>query len=395
MKTENNGLNFTGANIYAGIDVHLKSWKVTILAEDMEHKTFVQPPDAAILGKYLQKNFPQGKYFSAYEAGFCGYSVHRELVDKGIQNIVVHAADVPTTDKEQRQKEDKRDSRKIARSLRNGDLTALYIPNADTLEDRSLLRTRAMLVKDTRRYQQRIKHFLYQYGIKYPELFQDAAKHWSKRFIQWIENIRMETESGQQSLTILLEQYMQLRKQVLAVTRQIRTLSQTEVYKENVQLMVSICGIGTLTAMKFLTELETIKRFPTLDQLCSYIGLIPSTSSSGEKDRIGNITPRGHHFLREAIIESSWIAVRKDPALMQAFLLLTKRMNKNRAIIRIAKKLLNRIVYVLKNKKPYIAGVVNGKQEGNALSVFLPVEQPDTKKEGDRLSSPSTVVTTV
>src|SRR5512145_1437534 len=139
MQTKVTTINFNGQNVYAGLDVHLNSWKITIMVEDIVYKTFSHDPSAEILSAYMKRNFPGAKYFSAYEAGFCGFSVHRELELQGISNIVVNPADIPTKDKEKKQKEDKRDSRKIARSLRNGDLTGIYVPSLDIEELRSLL----------------------------------------------------------------------------------------------------------------------------------------------------------------------------------------------------------------------------------------------------------------
>src|SRR5664280_163713 len=165
MLQQRTELNFEGQNIFVGIDVHLKSWTVTILTEEISHKTFTQPPCAETLYNYLGRNFPHGVYHSVYEAGFSGLWTHYRLKEMGINNIVVNPADVPSTQKEQLQKDDPTDSRKLARSLRSGDLKAIYIPNPATLEDRSLVRLRATLVKDMVRFKQRIKSFLYFYGI--------------------------------------------------------------------------------------------------------------------------------------------------------------------------------------------------------------------------------------
>ena len=85
---------------------------------------------------------------------------------------------------------------------------------------------------------------------------------------------------------------------------------------------------------------------------------MPTTNSSGEKESIGNITKRQNKVLRSTIIESSWIAIRNDPALMMAYQKLTKRMKPTKAIIRIAKKLINRMRYVLKNQTFYETAVV-------------------------------------
>lgn len=358
MKAQVKKIDFTDQNIYAGFDAHLKSWKVTIMAEDVVYKTFTQPPSPETLFNYLQEHFPGGTYHTAYEAGFCGYWIHDKLVSFGINSMVVNPADIPTTDKERVQKEDKRDSRKIARSLSSGSLTPIYIPSLKTQRDRSLLRTRAMLVKDLARYKNRIKSFLYFYGISIDSSFINPQSHWSNRFMSWLESIDMGEESGKEALNVLISECKTLRTSILNITKQVRRLSQTEIYQERVILLRSIPGIGLLTAMIILTELETINRFRNIDKMCGYIGLVPSTKSSGEKEKTGDITPRGHNVLRTAIIESSWTAIRNDPSLMRSYMSFIKRMDQNKAIVKIAKKLLSRIRFVLTNNKPYICSIV-------------------------------------
>ena len=197
MRKQSNTLNFEGQNIYVGIDVHLKSWTVSILSGHLHHKTFVQPPSPEALSSYLHAHFPNGNYLSAYEAGFSGFWAHYKLVEMGIQNIVVNPADVSTSQKERLQKTDAVDSRKIARSLRNNELTAIHVPCRETLEVRTLLRSRDALVRDLARMKQRVKAFLYYYGIDYPEEFQHSGTHWSRAFMNWLRNgIRMDTEEG-------------------------------------------------------------------------------------------------------------------------------------------------------------------------------------------------------
>lgn len=353
METQIKKTDFKNQNIYVGFDVHKKSWKVTVMAEDLLYKTFTQPPDPEVLYNYLKKNFPGGTYHSAYEAGFCGYWIHQKLLTYGIKSIVVNAADIPTTDKERVNKEDKRDSRKIARSLSSGTLVPIYTPSLETLRDRSLMRTRAMLVKDMARYKNRIKSFLFFYGIEIEEQFLRTINHWTNRFVAWLEKLEIDGASGKESLQILITEYMNLRGALLKVKREIRALSQTDRYRESVKLLISIPGIGLITAMTIMTELETIKRFNNLDKMCGYIGLVPSTNSSGDKERSGDITPRGHYTLRSAIIESAWTAIKCDPTLTKSYLNYCNRMNPNRAIVKIAKKLLSRIRFVMSNKKPY------------------------------------------
>jgi len=353
MQIQSNELDFKGQNIYVGLDVHKNQWKATIMLDDLALKTFSQPPDPDTLHKYLRTNFPGGNYYTAYEAGFCGFWPHKRLEELGIHSMVVNPADIPTTDKEKRQKEDKRDSRKIAKGLRSGDLRAIYVPSDKTLEDRLLLRTRFTLVKDLNRNKNRIKSLLHFYGIKLPERFSSPQSHWSKSFMTWLESIEFKEESAAKSLSLRINQCKQLRQGLLEITREIRKLSKTEAYWKRVKLLTSIKGIGLINAMVILTELETIARFKKLDGLCAYIGLIPTTNSTGNNENTGDITPRRHRLLRTLLVEASWVAIRNDPALTMCYANLTKRMEPNKAIIRIAKKLLNRIRYVLKNEKEY------------------------------------------
>jgi transposase len=260
-----------------------------------------------------------------------------------IDNIVVNPADVPTSQKEYLQKDDPTDSRKLARSLRSGDLKAIYIPDLSTLEDRSLVRMRAVLVKDMVRFKQRIKSFLYFYGIDFPQEFEKSGTHWSKRFMKWLnEGVSLQHESGNQVFKILLQEAGQQRKLLLEVTRKIRLLSYDEKYSNSIALLRTIPGIGFITSITFLTEIEKIERFEDSDHFAGFVGLIPNRHSSGEKDNNGEITFRGNDILRRSLIESSWFATRFDPALMMSYHSYIRRMEPNKAIIRIARKVLNK-----------------------------------------------------
>lgn len=353
MQKQINHLNFEGQNIYMGFDVHLKSWQVTLMSDAMTLKTFVMPPQPEVLSNYLHLNFPKANYHSAYEAGFSGLWAHYKLQELGINNIVVNAADIPGTQKDKLQKEDKRDSRKIARCLRNGELTPIYTPRLETLNDRSLIRSRSVLVRDMVRFKLRIKSFLYFYGIEFSEEFKNRNIYWSNRFTSWLKEIPMKEESGKQALNALIDEAESQRNLLLRVTKEIKALGQCPKYKDRVKLLRGIPGIGLISAMIILTEVENMDRFPSAEKFASFIGLIPMSQSSGEKEKIGEITFRSHNFLRRTFIESAWVALRMDPALLLAYQHLVKRMVPNNAIVRIAKKLSTRAYGILKNKKEY------------------------------------------
>jgi len=358
MQAQRNELNFKGQNIYVGMDVHLKSWKVTIMTEKSEYKQFTQPPDSQVLYNYLTRNFPGATYHSVYESGFSGFWAHRQLEDLGVNSRVTNAADVPTKQKDRINKNDKRDSRKLAHSLRSRDLDAIHVPLEATQEDRALVRGRATFVGDMVKYKNRIKAHLYYFGIPYPERFEKKSTHWSRNFIQWLKEVHFTQTSGNQAFGNLIREVEDHRKLLLSVTRQIKQLSETEKYAANVHLLKTVPGIGLVTAMHFLTETEDISRFEDTDHFASYVGIVPGMHNSGEVRKDGKITFRGQPILKKCIVESALVATRNDPALSLAYKTYVLRMDNNKAIIRIARKLLNRIYFVLKNKKEYVKCVV-------------------------------------
>jgi transposase len=350
---------FEGQTIYSGIDYHKKSWKVTILGEECEHKTFSQDPSPDVLASYLKKHFPGARYRAVYEAGFSGFGACRRLRDLGIECEVIHPADVPTSRKEKQQKTDKADSRKLARTLRNHEFEFIHIPDEELEADRALVRQRFRISKDVARTKNRLKSILMQFGVDIPEKFTVyASRHWSKPFITWLQDLKVEQSSLKQTIDAYVAIGQLLRKELLVANRRIRALSQEDKYKSNYELMVSIPGIGLLTAMTYLVQFGEIKRFKSLDELCNYVGLVPSMHGSGDRMVTGKLTKRGRKDLKVMLIEASWVAIQKDPALMLKFNELAKKMQKNKAIIRIARKILSRIRYVLTNKVPYEIGIV-------------------------------------
>ena len=271
----------------------------------------------------------------------------------GIKNIIVNPADIPTTDKEKRQKEDKRDSKKIAKALRNNELESIYIPSQEMEELRGLVRYRKKLVQDISRQKTRIKSFLHFNGINIPLHHISGSQHWSSRFTEWLRSIELLTDYGAYVLKSILDLVEFQRNKLLQLNRRLKQISQENPFCDKIKLLRSIPGIGQVVAFTLLTELEDINRFRSLDKLCSFVGLIPTTNSTSDKERVGGITYRSNKPLRDVLIESAWVSIRHDPALSSAYHKLCKRMKPTKAIIRITKKLLSRIRYVWKNNTEY------------------------------------------
>ena len=355
MKTGNE-LNFKGESIYCGIDVHARQWTVCVRDNQFELKKFTQPPEPDKLSSFLKRTYPGADYYAVYEAGFSGFWAQRRLQEQGIKCIIIHPADVPGTDKEKQQKTDVVDCRKLARSLSKGDLKSIYIPSEQMTSDRHLLRTRKQLVADQTRYKNRILSMLKFEGINIPEGHKQST-HFSNQFNSWLQNLSLR-QTTKEALQLKLEPLKSIRVNLLHANRNIRALSLSDNYKEQVELLRSIPGIGLINSMTILTELGDIKRFTTFDHWCSYFGLTPLIHQSDETLKVRGITHRCNHLLREALIESAWHAVYRDPALLMSYKEYCKRMNHNKAIIRIARKLLSRIRYVLLNKVAYQIAVV-------------------------------------
>jgi transposase len=354
-----NEKSFEGQPIYVGIDYHKKSWKVTIMGHEYEHKSMSRDPDADQLVSYLRQNFPGADYKAVYEAGFSGFKSQRRLQELGVDCMVIHPADVPTSEKDRQQKTDKADSRKLAKMLRSGEFEGVHVPDEELEAGRALLRQRYRLSKDLARYKNRVKSLLFQFGIKIPDRFTDSqSRSWSRNFMEWLKDLPEGSEEIRAVVGNYVETGIQTKKQLAKVTRQVRELAKKERYRKDYELLVSIPGIGLLGGMTLLTQLGDLGRFGSLDELCNYIGLVPRMHGSGEKMVTGKLTRRGRKQIKIMLIEVAWVAIRQDPAMMVRFNELKKRMNGNKAIIRIAKNLLSRVRHVIKHQTAYERGVI-------------------------------------
>ena len=348
MQAQVTKLDFTGQNFYCGIDMHKKSWAITIETEDVAMRTFVQDANPETLIRHLKSNYPGANFIAGYEAGYFGFCAQRKLSDSGIDCLVINPADIPTTHKEKDQKRDPLDSRKIARALRTKSVGAIWVPPVCLEQDRQFLRTRKMLAKDLARNKNRIKSLLQMHGIQYPSVFANGGSHWSRRFIKWLEEIRLTEQTGTESLQCLIRNLLFLRSELLTISGKIRKLSQSDRYQSAYGRLIQIPGIGPIVSMTILTEVGDINRFHDTDHFRSYLGLIPTAHDSGEKEHQGRITNRANMKLRSLLVEATWSAIRTDPRYLHTYRQYKQRMKENNALIRTAKKLANQIYYAIK-----------------------------------------------
>ena len=352
-----NNITFSNLHFFTGVDTHLKNWRVTIQNSGIELKTFSMNPSPDELYRYLTKHYPGGTYHIVYEAGFCGFWPQRKFNELGLDCIVVNPADVPSSNKEKVVKTDPSDSRKLARELEKGSLRTIYIPDIYSEQLRSLMRLRFKLSQNQTRIKNRIKMLLYNYGIIIPKEHLTNSR-WSGYFIHWLKSVKLSSSAGQFTLDNLLMQLEQVREHLKNVLKQLREESKLENISAVISSLTSVPGIAFITAMSLYTEIIDIRRFKRFDELCSFVGLVPSVYSSGETEFTRGISFRHNKFLRPLLIEAAWTAVRKDPALTLRFNEMLKQMSKQKAIIRIAKKLLRRIRHVWLYQDSYVKALV-------------------------------------
>ena len=347
-------LHFQRLTLYVGIDLHKKQWTVSIYTDSIYHKTFSQAPRPEVLRTYIEHHFPGATVRCVYEATRFGFWIARELQSYGYECLVVNPADIPSTHHQSQNKTDPTDSRKLAKTLRAGLLNPCFIPSKITEGDRQLFRYRKRLLSDLNRVKNRIKGTLTFSGVTVPPEFDNS--YWTKAFLQWTREVPLPSRSARQTLDLLMEQHQHLYHLLLVTTRQVRALLKEDRYRHQARLLVSVPGIGPLTSVQLLCEIEDIHRFPSFRKFNSFIGFKPTSHSSGEHDWKGHMTIRRHNNLRSDLVECAWHAIRKDPVLTAKYEELIKRMTGKRAIVVIARKLLSRIYHVLKYQEAYDVG---------------------------------------
>lgn len=346
-------LSFKGQKIFIGIDVHKDSWRVAIAPEVGVTRGHSQKPSAKELLDFLNKHYPDGEYHAVYESGFSGFSTYYALQEVGIDCIVIHAADVPTTQYEEAMKTDKVDAVKLVKSLKAGLLTGIYIHRRDDIDSRAVVRLRKTIQKQLGGYKSRVKHLLHSNGVAFPERFSTPGCYWSKSFINWLKNEVILLSCTRDSLDLLITQVESIRQTLLQATRKVRGLSCSERYRCEYELLTSIPGIGLSVAMALLTEIGNFKRFRNEREFASYLGLIPTSHSSGGKVAHGEKTFRGNKKLGPQIVEAAWTSIRMDRGLGCAYISYRKRMEPQKAIVKVTRKLSNIIFSVLKTGKKY------------------------------------------
>jgi transposase len=383
-----NSTEFKSQNFFIGMDVHKRSWTITIRSMGIQIERFTQPPSVEALVTHLKNHYQGGEYYSAYEAGFCGTSIHEQLIEAGIKNIIVHAGDIPTTDKQKKNKTDLHDSRNIAEQLEKNNLHGIHVLTRQQQELRGLFRLRQQKVKDVTRMNNRLKGYLAYFAIQLPEEI-SKNDYLSKRGLDWLSNLELATEGGTLSLSNYVEELKHQRQQLSHITKMVRQQIQT-LHGENYKLLLTVPGIGAVTAMGLLAEIADFKRFNDPDEYSSFLGLMPWEDSTGETIKTKGIQPRCNKWLRSLLIEASWMAIKKDRGLFAYFSKHAKK-DSRKAIIKVTRKLALIAKGVVQKQQPYDTDYLKKRkeeQQQNEIKFFKGKAEKHIEKQPDNIPLP-------
>jgi transposase len=336
------------------MDVHKKSWTVHIKTDLFDYKTVTMPADPQSLQQYIEKKFPDYEISCCYEAGCCGYWIARRLKQLNWKVIVVNPADVPRTNKQDWQKTDKIDCRNLSEQLQKGNLHGIHIPGEEQEQLRSLFRRRDHLIRQLRTIKNHIKSQLLYYGIKVPEQFDNP--NWSREMKTWVSNLNWKFDPGIETMQSRLRQLEFLWYEQLHISNELRAYCRKH-HSQDYYLLKSVPGIGGITAAGILAELGDIRRFHRLDELAAIVGLVPGIYQSSDNRICLGLSKRSNSYLRSLLVEAAWVAVRTDMVL-QTYYRKHAHKEPNKAIIKVAHKLLSRIRGVINNDKPYQTGLL-------------------------------------
>lgn len=346
-----------GKHLFVGIDLHRKQWHVTILNEDglkLFSNRIAGTCEAlsGILNRYQEAKCIR----AAYEAGYFGFWLYDFLIELGVEARVIPPSLIPSQSGS-RVKTDRKDSVKLAEYLMKDLLPSIYVPSPQERAHRQVSRRRRQFIQDRIRVQNRIKAELRYMGFELP---QETTGKWSQVFVEKLHTLRFSDPYQQESFNNLLEAYHHTSELVDRQTQMLRELSRSQIYKDRVEILESIPGIGWLSAMEILLELQDMARFQSAASLAAYVGLTPSQSSSGERVHLGRITRQGKPSIRALLVQSSWSLIKKDPVMQEKYERIKVRAGGKRAIVAIARTLVIRMRKILLDNQPYQVGLVAG-----------------------------------
>jgi transposase len=236
----------------------------------------------------------------AYEAGPTGYGLARELAKRRVECVVAAPSKIPRAPGD-RVKTDRRDAELLVRLLLAGKLHAVRVPGPEEEALRDLVRAREAVRVDLMRSRHRLSKLLLRHGIRF-----DDGPAWTQRHRDWLHTIALEWPAAQATLLDAQGAIDALAHRRDQLEREIVALVPSSPWAVQVGRLRCLRGVDTLTAVGLCAEIGDFERFARAEQLMSYIGLVPSESSTGHQRRLGAITKTGSSHARRLLVEAAW-----------------------------------------------------------------------------------------
>ncbi|MGB8907625.1 MAG: IS110 family transposase [Candidatus Cybelea sp.] len=266
------------------------------------------------LRKVLRRLGSRTQLQVCYEAGACGYAIHRFLTRLRIKCLIVAPSLIPRKPGD-RVKTDRRDALALARLLRSGDLTATWVPDPQHEALRDVVRAREDTVEDRLRAWHRLTKFLLRLAISPPP----GIRARSVRYRQWLDGLQFDDVA--QGLVFIEYRHSieEIDQRVTRFEQELSELSERSPHAATIGALQAMRGIKLLTATTIVSEVGDLGRFENPRQLMAYAGLVPSEHSSGSRLRRGCITKSGNAHLRRVLVDAAWHArlVPKTPEALR------------------------------------------------------------------------------
>lgn len=287
---------------YIGLDVHKATIAVAIADEAGAPTSYgsITNDPAAVRTLMTRLGGPDVTLRVAYEAGPTGYALHRQLTNLGIECSVVAPSLIPKRAGD-KVKTDRRDALKLARLLRSGDLTAVWVPDEAHEALRSLVRARADAKADQLRAKHRLSKFLLRQGCWPPT----GVRAWSQRYFVWLRHLEFAHLPDRVVFADYLAEVTAGGERIKRLEAALHQCAQSSSQVALIRALQSFRGIGFLSAVTLVAEAGDLRRFHTAPQFMAYVGVVPSESSSGSKQRRGSITKTGNSLLRHVLGEAA------------------------------------------------------------------------------------------
>jgi transposase len=289
---------------FIGMDVHKNSITIAIAEEGSRGSARVYGAisnNLDALDKFCRKMVSTASELHfVYEAGPCGYAIHRHLTGKGFDCMVTAPSMIPKKSGD-RIKNDTRDAKTLARLHRAGELTAVYVPDTQDEAMRDLSRAREDAVVAGRKAKQRLNAFLLRHGITY-----SGKTKWSRAHFNWLSDISMPHPAQQIAFQEYIDAIHESLERIDRLTEQIRQMVPEWRLAPIVDALQAARGVSLIVAVTMLSELGDLNRFQHPRQLMAYLGLVPSEDSSSDNIKRGGITKTGNGHARKVLIEAAW-----------------------------------------------------------------------------------------